>query len=159
MKQWGFRIALVLSLLILALLSLGYCAKFSLGLVYQKAFPQRPLTKAIRIIIHLGTVKIFHLRRDEQLTPVTHYFALKAHLYPLQFRRTMKTLWHFNSDTTISWNDKVSSLEFPLWLAQLPCLIAPAIWLRRRRRRRRENRQGFEVLSQPSDASHTPPSR
>ena len=60
----------------------------------------------------------------------------------LRWANLQQTACEFLAGHTSSSNHDETSVSCPLWCLALPCMIAPALWLRRRRRR---HARGFAV--------------
>ncbi|HSZ54704.1 MAG TPA: hypothetical protein VK797_03535 [Tepidisphaeraceae bacterium] len=145
---WTNRIQTVLlplSLALLVLLLCGYVGR--IGFVIRRKAPGGAY-HAVRVAADLGRVVCsFEKATAAPVTGIPAGISARSltDILPPRAPDVRRSVWEFDAhQLTLVRGATVFLIGCPIWCVAAPCLIAPAIWLRRRRRDG-EEQKGFPL--------------
>jgi hypothetical protein len=148
MKTRLLNLFTLLSLGLLAVLLCGFAARIRFSTPTNHPTSAQPGVRAIQIVLGDGRIALWHFTAAAPFPKLVDF--------SFQFAPSLKHgLWEFDAHTLppSSFSPALTSASlfaFPIWCVALPCLIAPALWYRKRCQKHHEL-EGFPVLAS-SDA-------
>jgi hypothetical protein len=133
MKPHVLRVAMILSLIILACLGAGYFVRSGPRVIWGRTAQSR----GVELAVDHGRVTLWY-REVAQPGPLD--LGWTGDLFRVGMPDLRRSLWEFDAHWLYppsgAGGGRLFLLACPIWLAALPCLIAPIVWWRKRRMRK-----------------------
>ena len=143
MSKW-LMVWSVISLLVLVVLLVGCFGTFGVTVSNSRGL-NGTVTDSAEIALNAGRVRIFTSTTVTSNGTYPHGPSLRWDGYRPDLPDIKRMVWEFDAHPLTLPSGQVFLFAFPIWMIALPCLIAPAIYLRRRFKKRPEF-EGFAVV-------------
>jgi hypothetical protein len=143
MRKAVLPILATLSLLFIVVLLVGCFIRAGRGVVFD-SYGRRSVVAAA-VALDGGGARLDYSRTAPSTSSSTFSFALDPP--KIRMPDAKRLLWEFDAQIGRSSGrgNTFIYVEFPVWVAAMPCLIAPILWLRRRMRT--NDSRGFAVIA------------
>jgi hypothetical protein len=151
-KHRALGIFAIGSLVAAAILLCGYMSRFGPQLQDNEPNGVNPYYRQVDFAVDAGRIRVWseYWPTPRTGTPAGFRVLMHGRLFdrPPDLRRVF---WEFDAHYLAVTPIKpqgvpvVFIFAFPIWCLLLPCLIVPALWLRRRRRQRLDKSRGFPL--------------
>jgi hypothetical protein len=148
MKHRILTILAMLSLPFVAVLMYGYLSQFGFKIDCYKTPAASPPYRHLELFLDRGRMGLWSEYWNTPGKPYRARLNWVGHALMPQLPDIRRSLWEFDAHTLPNGNGsppRMFIFAFPIWCLLLPCLIAPALWLRRHRHRGRAQQRGFPL--------------